>query len=53
MSPKEGSPWLNIPLNDYEGHMALPGVAQAGVIAELFGNAIMRWAPLSIAIIKP
>lgn len=45
------SPWLDIPLNDYEGHMALPGVGQASVVAELFDHAIMRWAPSSIAII--
>jgi len=45
------SPWLDIPLNDYEGHMAHPGVGQSSVIAELFDHAIMRWAPSSIAII--
>ena len=23
------SPWLDVPLADYEGHMALPGIEQA------------------------
>ena len=45
------NPWLDIPLNDYEGHMALPGVGQASLIAELFGHAIKRWAPSSMAIV--
>ena len=31
--------------------MALPAVGQAGVLAELFGQAIQRWTPSSIAII--
>jgi hypothetical protein len=45
------NPWMDIPLSDYEGHMALPGVGQASVIAELLGHAITRWAPSSISII--
>lgn len=45
------TPWLDIPLNDYEGHMALPGVGQASVVADLFDRAMMRWAPSSIAVI--
>jgi hypothetical protein len=27
------NPWLSIPLHDYEGHMALPHVGQAKMIA--------------------
>lgn len=45
------NPWLDIPLNDYEGHMALRGVGQANVIAALFEQAIGRCAPTSIAVI--
>lgn len=42
--PKEGThpgavamknPWLDIPLDDYEGHMTLPQVAQAQMLAQL------------------
>jgi hypothetical protein len=30
------NPWLDIPLSDYEGHMALPEVAQAQLLADVF-----------------
>jgi hypothetical protein len=33
------NPWLNIPLADYEGHMSLPAVGQAQMIAEQFARA--------------
>jgi Methyltransferase domain len=45
------SPWLSIPLHDYEGHMAHPGVGQAALLADLLDQALLRWAPSSIAII--
>jgi hypothetical protein len=45
------NPWLNIPLDDYEGHMAHPGVGQAGVLADLLEQSIARWAPSGVAII--
>jgi hypothetical protein len=47
----ETSPWLDIPLDDYEGHMSLPTVGQAAMIADLLGRAIMRWSPARIAVI--
>jgi Methyltransferase domain len=46
-----GNPWLDIPLDDYEGHMSLPEVGQAQMIADQFERAIMRWSPASIAVI--
>ena len=46
-----GNPWLNIPLEDYEGHMSLPTVAQAQMIADQLDRAIARWAPTSIAVL--
>jgi hypothetical protein len=46
-----GNPWLNIPLDDYEGHMSLPEVGQAQMIADQFERTIMRWSPASIAVI--
>jgi ubiquinone/menaquinone biosynthesis C-methylase UbiE len=46
-----GNPWLDIPLDDYEGHMSLPEVGQAQMIADQFDRAIMRWSPASIALI--
>jgi hypothetical protein len=46
-----GNPWLDIPLDDYEGHMSLPEVGQAQMIADQFDRAIKRWSPASIALI--
>jgi hypothetical protein len=45
------NPWLDIPLDDYEGHMALPTVGQAQMLAEQLYRAIVRWTPTSIAVI--
>src|ERR1700693_5946808 len=45
------NPWLNIPLDDYEGHMSLPAVGQAQMIAEQLDRALERWSPTSIAVI--
>lgn len=45
------NPWLDIPLADYEGHMSLPEVGQAHLLAEVFDRAVKRWSPASIALI--
>ncbi len=45
------NPWLGIPLDDYEGHMSLPTVGQAQMMAEQLDRAIERWSPTSIAVI--
>jgi hypothetical protein len=45
------SPWLDIPLADYEGHMALPGVGQADMLATQFAQLLATWAPESAAVI--
>jgi SAM-dependent methyltransferase len=45
------NPWLNVPLDDYEGHMSLPAVGQAQMIAEQLDRALERWAPTNIAVI--
>jgi SAM-dependent methyltransferase len=45
------SPWLDIPLADYEGHMALPEIAQAQMLADEFTIAVRWHAPSSVAII--
>jgi len=45
------NPWLNISIDDYEGHMSLPAVGQAQMIAEQFDRALERWAPKSVAVI--
>ncbi len=45
------NPWLEIPLADYEGHMALPEVAQAALLADIFEQALREHAPPSVAIL--
>ncbi len=45
------NPWLDIPLSDYEGHMALPYVAQAQLLSDLFAEALREFSPESVAIL--
>lgn len=45
------SPWLGIPIDDYEGHMSLPGVGQAQMLAAELDGALERWSPKSVAVI--
>jgi SAM-dependent methyltransferase len=45
------NPWFNIPLDDYEGHMSLPAVGQAQMIAEQLDRALARWSPASISVL--
>ena len=45
------NPWLNVPLADYEGHMTLPGIEQASLLADIFGGFIAEFSPSSVAVI--
>lgn len=45
------NPWLNIPLQDYEGHMALPDVGQAEMLANQLEGLLGRHQPTSVALI--
>ena len=45
------SPWLDIPLADYEGHMALPRIGQADMLATQFAALLAEWTPVSAAVI--
>jgi trans-aconitate methyltransferase len=45
------SPWLDIPLADHEGHMALSEIAQARMLADELEGAVRQHAPNSAAII--
>jgi len=45
------NPWLEIPLNDYEGHMAADAVRQSAALAELFAEALALRRPASVAIL--
>lgn len=44
------TPWLSVPLADYEGHMSSPAVAQLNALSELFETALASCRPSSIAI---
>jgi SAM-dependent methyltransferase len=43
--------WLDIPLADYEGHMSVPGVGQAEMLATQFAELLETWSPASAAVI--
>ena len=45
------NPWLEIPLADYEAHMALPTIGQSRLIADQLDAVVARLSPRSIAII--
>ena len=45
------SPWLDIPLTDYEGHMDLPSVSQADMLAKQFAALLAEFSPSSVAVI--
>ncbi len=45
------NPWLNIPLGDYEAHMALPTVGQAQLIADELDALVRTLSPRSLAIV--
>jgi hypothetical protein len=37
------NPWLEIPLEDYEGHMALPSIGQAQFLANVLGTLVQAF----------
>jgi SAM-dependent methyltransferase len=45
------NPWLDIPLADYEAHMALPAIGQARLISDQLDLAVRTYSPSSVAII--
>lgn len=45
------NPWLQIPLGDYEGHMASSEVAQLDALADLFAEALAIRRPESVAVL--
>jgi hypothetical protein len=44
-------PWLEVTLEDYEGHMGAAGVGQLGPLGELFAEALAFCTPQSVAIV--
>jgi SAM-dependent methyltransferase len=45
------NPWLAVPLDDYEGHMGSADVNQLAPLADLFGEALARLRPRSVAVL--
>ena len=45
------NPWLAVPLDDYEGHMGSAGANQLAPLADLFGEALVRLRPRSVAVL--
>jgi ubiquinone/menaquinone biosynthesis C-methylase UbiE len=45
------NPWLDVPLSDYEGHMRLPQVAQAQLLADVFEDQLAIHKPRSLAVL--
>jgi ubiquinone/menaquinone biosynthesis C-methylase UbiE len=45
------NPWLDIPLGDYEAHMALPAIGQSQLIADQLDILVRTFAPSSVAIL--
>lgn len=45
------SAWLEVPIDDYEGHMRTAGVEQLDVLAELFAEVLRMCRPASVAIL--
>ena len=48
---KKKNAWLDIPLADYEGHMALPQIAQAQLLSDVFSGALNKFSPQSVAVL--
>lgn len=45
------SPWLDIPLEEYEGHMSMATVGQAQLIAQHLEELVRESTPASVAVI--
>ena len=45
------NPWLDIPLEDYEAHMAAASVEQASMLADTLGSLLEAYRPRSLAIL--
>jgi SAM-dependent methyltransferase len=45
------NPWLDIPLADYEGHMASAQVRQSEALSDLFAEALDLRLPASVAVL--
>jgi hypothetical protein len=44
-------PWLEIPIDDYEAHMALPSVGQAQLLSTALQRTVAQFQPPSLAVL--
>jgi hypothetical protein len=44
-------PWLEIPIADYEAHMALPSIGQAPLLGEALQRCVTEFQPRSLAVL--
>ncbi|HWB05336.1 MAG TPA: class I SAM-dependent methyltransferase [Verrucomicrobiales bacterium] len=44
-------PWLEIPIDDYEAHMALPSVGQAQLLGTALHRTVSQFQPRSLAVL--
>ncbi len=51
MISKTQNPWLQIPADDYEGHMSSPSVAQLQMLNEIFADVVNEYQAKSIAVL--
>ncbi len=51
MNGKTQNPWLQIPAEDYEGHMSAPNVAQLQMLNKIFIDVLNEYLPKSIAVL--
>ena len=51
MKGKTQNPWLQIPAEDYEGHMSAPNVAQLQMLNKIFADVLNEIQPKSIAVL--
>jgi ubiquinone/menaquinone biosynthesis C-methylase UbiE len=45
------NPWLSIPWQEYEGHMASPQVQQAQFLSDIFRDALMEYRPRVVSVL--
>jgi MOSC domain-containing protein YiiM len=50
LSRAKANPWLEIPLADYEAHMALPAVGQAKLLGSLLQRSVAAFNPGALAV---
>ncbi len=48
---KKNNPWLQIPLNEYDGHMSAPSVLQLQMLDKIFEETLNKFSPRSLCVL--